>query len=355
MKKLLVCSLLSISVLLGPFAAARFAQTSPSDDAYHYEYFQDRRHDASYIEWWYFNLFSMDIQCVISYPVINPDDILKRGLAGVTAVAYTEDGIVSEADYFAPDQFHGSYDNADVEISGNFIVVNDDGSYKIQGSIQGEKHISWNLIYTPLASPWFARDREKVGIFPWEVMSWLIYMPGAWVTGTVRIDDKTYEIAAPGYHDHNWGEWIPTHALWNWAQYYDPDNNLAFEMGDFRSKPVGVVSVEIAGRRVLFDKSEYLLIHKRWRYDSENRKYFPVESWLYAENEDGKLVLTLQTIATEALLSPEKLAAFLPELVLYEQTAHYEGQFWDKASSEVTPISGDGFKEYTALKFQNEP
>jgi hypothetical protein len=362
MKKLLVFSFLSISVLLGPSVVVISAQTSPRDDACHYQYFNDRRHDASYIEWWYFNFFSEDIQVIFSYPIINPDDILGRGLAGVTAVAYTKEGIVSEANYFPPNQFYASDEKADVRVPDmdpppNYMYVNEDGSYHIVGNIQGEAHnISWDLIYIPQTGPWFARDREKVGIFPWEVMSWLVYIPGAWVTGTVKIDDnEPYVIAAPGYHDHNWGEWIPTDALWNWAQCYDPTKSLAFEMGDFRFKPVGMVSIVVKGERIVFEKDEYYLIHKRWKYDPENKKYFPVETWLYAENERGRLVVSLQTIETEALFSPLKLAAFLPEVVLYEQTAHYEGQLWKKNDLNkwelFTLFSGNGFKEYTALLF----
>jgi hypothetical protein len=66
-------------------------------------------------------------------------------------------------------------------------------------------------------------------------MSWLVYMPGARVNGQVTVDGHVYEMDAPGYHDHNWGEWIFTDALWNWAQYAEPD--LAFAMADFIRQP----------------------------------------------------------------------------------------------------------------------
>lgn len=187
-------------------------------------------------------------------------------------------------------------------------------------------------------------------------MSWLVHMPGASVTGEVIVNGCGYYIGGDkGYHDHNWGEWIPTNALWSWAQYYDPGQALSFEMGDFRFKPVGVVSIEIGDQRIVFEKEEYILIHTRWGYDPVNRKEFPVKSWLYAENEDIRLVVSLQEIETKALLSPLELAAFLPEMVLYEQTALYEGLLWKKNGLNqwdvLTSFSGSGFREYTALAF----
>jgi hypothetical protein len=67
---------------------------------------------------------------------------------------------------------------------------------------------------------------------------------------------------------------IPYNVLWNWAQYFEP--GIALEVGDFRFKPVGVVSIEAAGQRTVFEKDEYALFHIKWMFDSENRKWFPV-------------------------------------------------------------------------------
>ncbi len=62
----------------------------------------------------------------------------------------------------------------------------------------------------------FGGRREQVGLFPWEQMSWLVYMPAALVSGEVVIDGRTYLINdVRGYHDHNWGEFILTTFTWN--------------------------------------------------------------------------------------------------------------------------------------------
>ncbi|MHC4455498.1 MAG: hypothetical protein ACYS0I_00160 [Planctomycetota bacterium] len=358
-KKLVVFVCVILSLQVSPSVVAICPpEVYLSDDAYHYDDFRDGKNDASYIEWWYFNLLDAknDIQIIFHYSILNPDNYLDRGLASVGATVYTPQHIFSEVDSFATNMFYASDEEAHVEIGEddtNFIEVIDHDTYHITGAI-GDGRLFWNLIYEQQIDPWFARDREHVGLFPWEKMSWLVYMPGAYVTGYVVIDDETYYVnQAPGYHDHNWGEWIPIDVLWNWAQYFE--TGLAFEIGDFRYKPVGVVSVEFDGKRTVFEKNEYYLTHTRWGYDSENHKWFPSMTWLYAENEKKRLIVRMHTISTEALMSPLEMPQLLPEVILYEQTAYYVGQLWGKNHKGdwelLVKFRGKGFKEYSALKW----
>ena len=228
-KRQFVLSGLVFLLIIGSSAFAFDApgeQVLPSEDAYHYGYFADGQHDGNYVEWWYFNLFAEDIQVIFSYAIIDPENHTGLGMAAVGAVAYTPQGIVNESDSFLQDMFSASYDQADVQVEGNTIEVIDSDTYRIVGSI-GDGRVQWDLIYTRQADSWFGGDREKVGLFPWEQMSWLAYMPGAYVSGEVEVDGEIYSVnSAPGYHDHNWGEWIPTTALWNWAQYFEPGRDI---------------------------------------------------------------------------------------------------------------------------------
>ena len=358
MRKTIV--ILKVLLLLVALALSQppvcFAGVSPADDAYHYSDFRDGTHDANYIEWWYFNLFDQtsDIQLIFYYSIINPDNILDFGVTGVGATAFTSGSIISEMDTFPTELFYASEKKPHVRIGEgdiNFVEVIGKHTYHIVGCI-ADGRIKWDLIYTPQIDPWFARDREKVGRHEWEQMSWLVYMPGAYVTGKVVIDGETHCVQqAPGYHDHNWGEWIPFNVLWNWAQYFEP--GIALEVGDFRSKPVGVVSIEAAGQRTVFQKDEYALFHTRWMFDSDNCKWFPVVTWLLAENEKKRLIVRIQALATESLMAPLKMPLFLPDVLLYEQTASYFGRLWDKNHRGVWELSagfhGNGFKEYSVL------
>jgi len=239
-----------------------FAEVDLSDDAYHYNLFRDGEHDAGYIEWWYFNLIddATGIQAIFHYSIINPDNILKFGKTNVGATVFTPQGIFSESDSFPTHLFwasdkkpHVIIGNGDFKICKddvNFIKIIRNNIFHIVGSI-GDGRISWDLLYEPQIAPWYAADRQHIGRLEWEQMSWLVYAPGAYVTGEVILNGKTYHVQqASGYHDHNWGEWIPFNALWNWAQYFEP--GLALEVGDFRYSPAGGVGIEFAGERTVF-------------------------------------------------------------------------------------------------------
>jgi hypothetical protein len=325
-----------------------------SDDAYHYRYFADGQHDGNYIEWWYFNFFDavQDIQIIFTYSIVDPEDYSGLGQAVVNAVVYTPQDIIHEMEIFSTDRFSASYCQADVQIESNAIEVIDSDTYRIVGSI-GDGQLSWDLIYVKQTDSWFGGDREKVGLFPWEQMSWLIYMPGAYVSGEIDVDGQSYILNnTPGYHDHNWGEWIPSNALWNWAQYFEP--GLTLEIGDFMRRPAGIMSIEFQGDRTVFSKDQYHLLHTRWALDKENGKIFPVRTLVYAESDTKRLLLGMKAKETEALRM--KMPFPLPDVIINEQTAHYVGRLWEKNSDGewdlLVSFSGDGFKEYSSRKWK---
>jgi hypothetical protein len=178
-------------------------------------------------------------------------------------------------------------------------------------------------------------------------MSWLVYMPLAAVTGEMKVDGTAYDVAGKGYHDHNWGEWVFTNARWNWAQY--AEEGFAIEIGDFIGKPAGIVGIDVDGSQVVFEKEEYSLVHTRWQTNAAGRLY-PVESLLYAENRTTRVWLKITVEETEPLIGDAPSP--LPDPIIYEQTALYEGKVWKKdwlgRWRLVKEPAGRGFKEYTA-------
>lgn len=334
------------------FASPPAGGVAPADDAYHYRYWADGSHDGNYTEWWYFNLFDdrRDLQAIFTYLVTDPENLTGRGMAQLTAVAYTAQEIVSANDIYPPDSFSASYVRADVRIETNAIQVIGPDLYRITGASR-DGRLSWDLVYLRRLEPWPALNSTKVGTLPWEKMSWLVYMPRAVVTGQVSVDGQAYSVSAPGYHDHNWGEWIFTDALWNWAQYSQPD--FAFDLGDFIGKPAGIASFDFQGRRVVFTKDQYTLVHTRWAFDPVNGVLYPVESLLAAENGAERLVLVMRAIRTEPIRGD--LPFPLRDAIIYEQTASFQGRLWvkDSAGQWVPSLSfdGPGFKEYTAKHY----
>ena len=361
-KAILLITLLSTPLVSQARALAE--EVSLADDGYHYSEFDDDEHDESYIEWWYFNFYdeANDIKGVFTYGIADPEDLSGFGTANVIAVIFAPEGIFQENDNYPVSAF-SAYDEVNVEIISNSIENSiealNDTTYHIVGA-SGNGNISWDLFYERKENPWFAYDGAPVGLFfPWMNMSWLLYMPGAEVEGTVTIKTshgtKTYYISeAKGYHDHNWGEWIPAGPMWNWAQYYEPgswDNNrLILDIGDVYNRNVGGIRVEYNGDATIFEKDQYVIFRSQWQYDSVNQTSYPGKLTIFAFNgdEDKLLLVTIESIEV-APIYKEAPKPF-PNGIIYEQTAHFSGKLYEKKRygwSKLVSFNGSGFTEYT--------
>ena len=94
------------------------------------------------------------------------------------------------------------------------------------------------------------------------------------------------------------------------------------------------------------------MTHTNWSYDSVHAQWFPLTTWIYAQNDDSVLIVKEETIATEFVLPPPELALPLVPLI-YEQTAEFSGVLWKKNAAGgwtlATSFGGGGFKEYTSV------
>lgn len=349
----LAATLLLLSPTPPTLAAADAAgEVVPADDAYHYEAWANGSHDRTYTEWWYFNLTDAgrNVRAVLSYFVSNPESLAGPARIQVVSVAYTGDGTVSAIDAYPVEAFSASSEQADVVIGPCRIEVIDPDTYRVVGaSLDGR--IAWDLTYARAATSWFAADRVPVGRLEWERMSWLVYMPRANVGGRLTVDGRVYAVDGAGYHDHNWGEWIPTDALWSWAQYSSPD--LAFELGDFQGQATGVASVDAAGERTVFTKEQYTLTYTQWAFDRTERVWYPTESLFVADDGVRRLRVTMTVVATVPLRG--ELPFPLRDLIIFEQTARYEGWLWTRSADGrwllEGVLRGEGFTEYTAKHY----
>lgn len=350
LRSIVLCGAAVSALALGALSS-RADPPGLADDAYHFPQFQDGQHDASFAEWWYFNLIDTehDLHFVVAYSIFSPATTVGR--AAVTAVAYTADGTRTGSASFPTSAFSASTSRADVNVGdGNSIQVVAPDTYDVAGALDGEHSISWSLSYVPQAAPWLGSAGEQVGLFPWERMGWLNYMPGAQVQGWVSIDGQNYVVdGASGYHDHNWGEWIPFEVVWNWAQYHEAGFSLA--LGDFRNRPVGVLGVDVEGQRIVFQRGQYALLHTQWAFDAQTGLPVPTRSWLYATNGQFRLTVHMDVERTEAVLPPPELPFPLFKPVIFEQTASFTGSLWVRTGlfswTLVRSFHGPGFKEYT--------
>lgn len=340
-----------VAAALIPLALNSFSQTPSipeTADSYHLRNWTGSSHLGNYTEWWYFNVYDSTnhVQAIFSYLVTNPagqaGGLFPFGISEMSAVAYTGNGIVTEADVYPAQAFSAAYDKANVAIGANTVQVLNRDTYRIQGASR-DGRMAWDLAYLRTTPSWYAANRFNVAAEPWQLMSWLLYMPAAVVSGTLTVDGTVYSIAAPGYHDHNWGEWDLTGVPWNWAQYAQP--GLTFDLGDFPNKPGGIAAIEWNGRRYVFESGQYTLTHTAWAYDATHGVSYPTQSVFHADNGSAQADLTMTAQLTDPLTPP--LPPNVPTAIVYEQTASYSGSLTVGGSS--TSFAGNGFKEYTAL------
>jgi hypothetical protein len=335
-------------LLLGLNAYGQSQNIPEAADGYHFLDWLGTGHLADYTEWWYFNVYdsSNNVQAIFSYLINNPSGqsggVFPVGISEMAVVAYTSAGIVSEEDAYAAHAFSAAYGKANAQVGSNSVTVLNSDTYQIAGATR-DGRIAWDLTYQRAAPSWLAGQRFNVASESWELMSWLLYMPSASVSGTLAVDGVSYSISAPGYHDHNWGEWDLTGVPWNWAQYSQP--GLTFDLGDFPNKPGGVASIEVDGQRYVFQSGQYTLTHTIWAYDPVHNLYYPTQSVFQANNGTAALALTMSVLSTDPLSAP--LPPSVPNAIIYEQTTNYSGSV--SINGTRTSFTGNGFKEYTAL------
>jgi hypothetical protein len=140
-------------------------------------------------------------------------------------------------------------------------------------------------------------------------------------------------------------------------------------MGTLRGVFLGAALVAAAATAPgAFAADQYTLAHTRWAWDVANRLFYPVESLLTADNGALRLEVTLRALATEPLRGD--LPAPLRDLIIYEQTARYDGRVCERTAGEASSgggamedgadaagewrmrawVRGTGFKEWTGRK-----
>jgi hypothetical protein len=155
-----------------------------SDDGYHFLEWLGTSNLAQYTEWWYFNVYDAtnNVQAIFSYLVNNPANLagglFPVGISEMATVAYTPSEIVTEADVHLPRAFSAEYTAANMQLEGNAIHVIDSDTYQITGASE-DGRIAWDRTYRRTAPSWYAGNRYNVASQPWELMSWLLYMPAA--------------------------------------------------------------------------------------------------------------------------------------------------------------------------------
>ncbi len=325
-------------------------QVSLKDDAYHYKYSLDGINDHLYTEWWYFNVYNMDRQFMVSYLLLDPGNLTGIGVAEVLAIVYDGMPLIGFTSTSVSD-FTADYEKPNVTIGSNSLLALNDTTFVINGScydIYSHIPIQWNLTYTMDVGSWFGASAPMhVGHIPDDWMQWLSYMTGANVQGTITIGGMTYDMSGRGYHDHNWGEWLSYDPQWNWAQVSVPEENASLILGDVIAPPVRntVMAFKYNGTTITFNDID--LTYTGYGFDSVTSKLYPDEYHVTGNSDEYSINVTISVIKNVPLVRP--FPGALPDYVLFEQVSDYNITLF-KDEERVYSLNQSGFSEYTTHK-----
>jgi hypothetical protein len=220
------------------------------DDAYHYQDYASSPGAFWYTEWWYFNFHdpATGIDGICTFAVFNPGDKDFLGAASLTACVFVPGETMADPviEYFELSDWSASYDKCDVTLGKSHCEALDAQTYRVTVSTS-DGGILLDLTYTQADAPQFLAHDVHGKDEPWEVSSWLVYMPSARVSGTVLYRGRTYRLQnAVGYHDHDWGMWHVYAKTWSWAYMSSPDSRCRSTSG---STPLSSCRTPISGTR----------------------------------------------------------------------------------------------------------
>lgn len=333
----------TVSILSGTGAAA---DASLKDDGYHYMH--SGIDDKIYNEWWYFNGISNETQFLVSYFISDPENVTGLRKLQVLAVVL-EDGKPPVIGIQQSRGFGGDKNGPNVDIDQSGISSQDGRSFNVWGLVSDvitREPIRWDLQYIAAISPWFATPvQANVGHLKGDWMKWLVYIPSGNVTGTLTLGERTLEIAAVGYHDHNWGRWAFNDPQWNWAEVSNPAKGFSLTFGDILGEERNtMLGVRYGKDLIKFTGEQIKLTYTDFAFDQTTARIYPQGYRVQADNGDYQLDLTIKAEKSVPLLvsypPPE------PSYVIFEQFSRFRGILRTRASV-VYSFDELGFSEYT--------
>lgn len=203
------------------------------DDAYQFPLYENWEKVFWYGEYWYFN-FTDPVSGwsgIVGFTLFNPKNVYCLGASAALVSLFGPQGqVITEMDFYRLKDFWASTREPNVTIGKNVLRPLDEQRYAVQIATKSGR-VSLDFVFQRADEPfWFTQDIR--GELPWEVNSWLVYMPSARVRGTLTVDGNTSTFEdGPGYHDHSWGIWDIPSREWAWAMFASPDKQLNCDLG----------------------------------------------------------------------------------------------------------------------------
>jgi uncharacterized protein with NAD-binding domain and iron-sulfur cluster len=328
------------------------AALMPTDDAFHFKYYAGYPEVFWYVEWWYFNFTDKTTgrSGILTFAIFNPGDVDFLATASLNAIVFGPQGDpVSAMDYFPGADLDAGYDKADVTLADNRLSAIDASTYAVAARSK-DGRITFDLTFKAADTPQLLADKVR-GYEPWEISSWLVWMPSAKVSGIVSVDGQQFELTdAAGYHDHDWGIWAVPLRTWSWAAFAAPDKDMALDIGFHAAFQESTAYFRFRGERLFFPKFD---AHQDGWQTWKTFWTYPTRMTFSAVDSTGryKIDLAWQVTASSAL--------WKYPLLVFEQTARYTGTLHKSENgswSLVAQIDEIGFCEYTDTWVgQNKP
>jgi hypothetical protein len=179
-------------------------------------------------EWWYYDCrFDDGTRITVEFhtkpPIVPPSTPL---MPFISVVLLRPDGsLVVKSRTIPSELFTASQNGCKVHMGPNFCQ-GDLSEHKLHVEIDDVvidlTMVSEARSWRPKTGHWFLGQEED------RYIAWLLVMPRARVSATIKNGDRTEALSGVGYHDHNWGNVAPASIVdhWYWGHTHVGDVTL---------------------------------------------------------------------------------------------------------------------------------
>ncbi len=249
----------------------------PSDNALRSEVGQ-----RGVYEWWYFDaVFNNGYKVVVFFYASNPNPG-AAGRPGIELVLLRPDGVKTQRSVAYPrSEFRASRERPDVQVGKNYLRADYSSDLPVYVIHLEEGDLEFHLTYHALVNGWrpgsgYSRF-GSMGTF-----AWIVPVPRARVTGTIRDRDQTIQVEGVGYHDHNWLDFQFQRIIeyWMWGRVYSEHFTVAYALIQCNARvdrhEVRVLMVA-QDQNVILSTGEFEILTGEFDYDARAGHWYPIE------------------------------------------------------------------------------
>ncbi len=249
----------------------------PIDDALHIELGKKNQ-----FEWWYFDAHLESGHTIVAFfHASNPNPGPASGKTGVELTLLRPDGKKTHRFIkYDRSEFEASREIPDVRIGGNYMKVDyTQGNLPVYEIFLDEEEIGFHLTYKCEVNGWMGGDGHAhfagKGYF-----AWMIPIPRATVTGTIRDGENEIAVTGIGYHDHNWLD-FPFQSFieyWMWGRVYSENFTVSYAYIQCNEKVDNhvVKGLMLAkGEDVIISTGNFEFVKQDFQFDERAGHYYP--------------------------------------------------------------------------------